>query len=825
MRKQPNYVIMILVGFIMLLGILSACQSQTEATYEITTTLVTTLGSESTKKPQPTPTPTQHVLDPATATPDTFPDNDPRIPDLKPTKPSFDLQSTDPSHYELRPPDQTTILYLIFELNRQLDQLDFDDYETYSSHEGISSFTEVVDFEIRRLYPQGLPTPQSILNLPSLRSERSMFPLVLPSVFPSLIGDAIADYFSQKQIALVDGESINGPNFQAMPHLVELDHDSGSEWLLRVHSKEFDSLFWFTLNESSGPSYELMETELTQVAGGLFFDTYELTLLGDFTGDGLTDAIVEFSYFMLERVHLHFNILQGSPEGFHTLSTISEFVNTQVGETINIETPTTILPTEPALNITKITDLNWDCRWETITSYSWPNGVERISIQNEDPPNTPKCLVAQVFEDFSFDAQVHVRMLESALQGFSDAEPEEKEIAQFARYRLALLYVLLGQQKAAKELLQDFVDQYSTGTYQGSELADHLQTNLLPLLDAPGIHPLALCELTYNQPELFVGWSPFINMTAISPGNTFSTELFPYAICPMDQLLTQQMNRLTFNPTQSPESIFSANGIPISISLSLPLKGKSTPAWFVLTETNPSMLFAYAPENGDFAWQKIYTFMETSYEPTWLASDQTGDGYPEIAFMIPSSQSWDCTSGENAYDVHLTTRIGNGIYLSTWKTFCWPETESFDLSSALEDKDGDGLIDWVMDEITSSYDLSPLYDHVPLIPWLTQSSLSDIAQPMQEPAPQEQDWDDRVFAGQDLALVRQGIQIELEQLSQDDPLGHYTQQHFTYLIALSYELEGQDDKAIRLYLDLALDKTETLWGVLAASRLQWLGGS
>jgi lipopolysaccharide biosynthesis regulator YciM len=50
--------------------------------------------------------------------------------------------------------------------------------------------------------------------------------------------------------------------------------------------------------------------------------------------------------------------------------------------------------------------------------------------------------------------------------------------------------------------------------------------------------------------------------------------------------------------------------------------------------------------------------------------------------------------------------------------------------------------------------------------------------------------------------------------------GWNIRQQIDYLIALSYELEGQKEQAVQSYLTLAREKPQTFWSNLAAAHLE-----
>ncbi len=81
------------------------------------------------------------------------------------------------------------------------------------------------------------------------------------------------------------------------------------------------------------------------------------------------------------------------------------------------------------------------------------------------------------------------------------------------------------------------------------------------------------------------------------------------------------------------------------------------------------------------------------------------------------------------------------------------------------------------------------------------------------------DYIGELYADSDPAKVRQDLLKERNDLDPSDPFTTHEWQRLTYLIAKSYEMEGNSEEAIKNYLAVIQDQTQTLWGNLAAIHL------
>jgi hypothetical protein len=760
--------------------------------------------SDSTPMPMPSPTPTPT----ATVQPLVF------------TK----FIEADPDGYILGPPIAEDLIILINEsITKANKAMELGD----ASEDGVSpnqvtrDLSEIVDFELSRNYPDGIPNPRRLLETFAWDELGPNY--YLPLEFMSLLEDAVAQYIQEEEPTLSDGESITGPRFTAEIHLIEIDGDPDPEWLLKTHSPQFDSIFWVVLDQV-GSSLRQIKSGLGTIVG--LAPHFDLVLegLGDFTGDGLTDVILYSSSYMMGRSSVQYSIYQGTKDGFVSLTDTFHDLRVQADEFLDVDVTMSANPYKPVLTLTKTDDMNWDCRFETTHSYSWPGGVERVTVTGEEPPDTPECLLAHFHMDpEKFSTSQQISMLERALHGFDPNDEHDWEKMQFIRYQLALIYSLSGQQSSAKLHLNQFVHGYTEADYGQKDLKAYVNEEIAPFLTASSINPIKLCEAGYNGAGVFTGWHPFINFTALSPGNTYRRDIWNEAICGTGYIISQYINYVKFNPLESPGAALEAAGIPVIAALPYQLNSQNTPAWFVMVDDETVLVFGYVPHDGQFTWERLGLLGSNSGEQTWLTEDHTGGQENLIAFSNLGTDSGYCPDDEESIQVFVVTNIGGGKSLSADRWECQALDISFDLEDYLIDQDGDGYIDWVMEEIRSyTDDLNKVYAKLDQTEFLSHSDLWELD--IQD----KQNWLDfqittALLSRENISDVRRQLIERRDAISDEDPYSNHGIQHYSYLIALSYELEGDQDAALRIYHTTAWMYPRTPFGDLAAFRLISVG--
>lgn len=668
-------------------------------------------------------------------------------------------------------------------------------------------------FELQAHYPQGLPDPQlafSIHGDPFIWVDEY-------SIFMPILQAGIFDLFPDQEF--YDQQSFLRPKVEIKIFRAELDGDPGPEWLALAHLSLYYLHTWLRIDTLPDGTYQLMP----YVPDMFNYITYtnEQVLVegvGDFNNDGLTDILVNAPWYFGGTYSYRFLFAQGSSTGFEITSNISAGAFETEGY---VEYTVSELPGTEQLILT-ITDphnLNWGCRYDTITTYEWSTGNLRTIEEGTEPPLTAECYLARaVTLRKPLNPDTDIPLLQQALALFTEDDPEDIPKITFAHYRLAVLYSLRHDDVQARAHLRAFLD---FNRLTGSELVETVNTEVASLLSAPRLDPLTLCSWIASKTyEHFPDWELHVNVNTVYHVYPMDNEIAPDALCPISQVMDWILESVTVIPGSSPESALVSAGLPVVTAQSLWLPGWAEPAWLVLLQFNRYYLVSYRPWETENPWKEENWFSSNSGEATWLNQDITGDGYPEIAFAAPLLDP----SGEKTgnYLVSITSMVSEGIILAVTTRTTVPTGEQLNLAEILADHDYDGFSDAAVAEAARWYDAMPPLEPVDPPIWPTYSEWNDMlvaAHQAQFQIEAEPESLTALFEGADPAETRAALTQILDDLHGTDPSTLLYRQRLMYLVGLSYELEGQADLAVATYIHVIIANPGSLWSALAACNL------
>jgi len=601
-----------------------------------------------------------------------------------------------------------------------------------------------------------------------------------------------------------------------LPYSVEIDGDVGPEWLVQIIVGTSMPVFWLAYDQLEDGTYQVLESDFPV----LYPISNAITLLTthDLTGDRLSDAILVDESYTFGTYFTSFYMLRGSKDGFTSVQNY-HFTTYAYDDA---------LPYElaegnglPGLQLTFYESLNWNCSWDRLVTYRWPDGHEQKQESGTYPPDSPECSLAKAVSlKAPLGDDTALNLLLSAVGHFDIQAEDPKELAAFARYRLAWLYSKRGSDTQARQQLQAMLDLLQDNPDQ----EEYWVNSLKPLLSEPKINALGLCQMGYNAPyEIFPLWWKFANTTHLFhsyPGGN----PYPEAICPLVGQIEQQMQNIHFNGAGSPQAAIEGVGLPLFALEKYPF-GESS-LWFAMLDTRPYVLIAYVKRSQGSIWQRM-DVLDTTSKPLILNQDITGDGINEFSVAVSTDWLGACQSGYN-YSVHITSGVGDGYVASYSGEVCMPGLTKVNLIDTLADKDGDHLSDLLMDWVGSQSDepFDRTVERQGPLTWFTEAERTQL---FSHPTPQptlttgsDPQADLLAALGQtkpDYAHLRTQIVALLAQTEPGDL--NYDQIHsrLRYLVALSYQLEGQEDEAVKRYLELARSQPYTFWSGLASDHL------
>ena len=148
---------------------------------------------------------------------------------------------------------------------------------------------------------------------------------------------------------------------------------------------------------------------------------------------------------------------------------------------------------------------------------------------------------------------------------------------------------------------------------------------------------------------------------------------------------------------------------------------------------------------------------------------------------------------------------------------CGPKDKPFDFRTFLADRDGDGLVDRVLEWIKGSTANSFFYPNgITPNTWFTMEELLKFIYSQSE---SQSNLLQQLYESNQPSKIREELLSERDSLSTQDPFWSRKWQRLTYLIAVSYELEGQSEKAVQAFIQVIQAEPHTLWGNLAAMHI------
>ncbi len=677
----------------------------------------------------------------------------------------------------------------------------------------IREVNDILNYEFIGDYLGDIPDPGLIWKYYPL--ESGWFPLY-PDKYLDLLTQAVYAMVQEKVIILSDQMTYIGNKFKVEVHKVEIDKEPGAEWLLLIRWEALGALTWLTIDETGESKYRELNSDLPKLTGSSNELDDRILILQDFTGDGQTDIIfLDYGYFWGTDFGT-FYVARGIKDGFVLLSSISQSIPgyLSTGLLYSIGTPDN--SKWLTLTISNPNSINWDCYWETVTNYRWPYGKEQVTTINELPPKSTDCYLAQAVEiDYSLDNRSAIQYLEYAISRLNPSDPVQSAKIQFSHFRLSVLYALEDMTLPAYQHLQLFV----ASIKDNPSLSDILK----PLLEEDRINPFLLCDRVANLDISLIpiGWRNYVNATGALNAYPKNVDPYPPAICPLSNILSDELNKIIFDPISSPEQVLIENGFPVASTYEYPVPGQDHPSWFALLGEETKYVVGYILGPQGWHWHLIYRFAHSTYSPQVFYQDTTGDGFPELGFYLRMNQNYGCDENFDGYYLLLTTATDFGL-VTLDNFICNSQNNPKDITFFLTDDDKDGLVDWVVNKINETYGEEKLStERMAAVTWFSPSEISAwINGANAETRDSEVDIVKKLFLSTNPAVEREYLRQYRDNLDPNNELTPRMWQRLTYLIAISYELEGLDEYALKAYMELMSAQPYTIWGVLAAMHVR-----
>jgi hypothetical protein len=779
--------------------------------------------------------------------------NDGTVPATLTPHPTPTLQVTLPtiegdiSRYTFRNPDPETLLKLQLSRTGQMVYSD-----TQVDKLLYPAFHDIIDYEWNNAYTQSLYSESLFEQIPNFYDHSRG--RLTNQMLIDLISDHLTGIFNASNKFFEDKATYATNNFYGRIFPIEIDGDPLPEWLVEVKDESGFYLssysFWMTFDQNNDSGYRRLTNQIPWIWGISSLNELDFQL-SDLTGDGMTDIALLESNCSIDTCNRRFHIAIGNKSGHYLISSIPNIVDdTGVFTTNWAEINWTISPVNmlPVLSITFFQDIGWGCVTAAVQEYQWMNGEKQAhsildkvykrtdqSQQIEDIPDNDahqgKCLIAKSLESsVESDLTEQINLLETSLNYFEDLALEDQV---YLLYRLGLLHALDND----PERSMFYLNQIGILAEQNeSTIANSLMTEIENIGSTHPYPPYNLCMAAekISNPDIDASLNPLLEKVKYSYDGF--EDGYPAPLCDIHTIASNYFRTLTIDPNQSPDQVLNEVGIPFRVIQKIS-PNPADPHWVITIET-PGPPYPVDQENlsrlntgGELlvywftkgkGWELIKT-LPLSSAITYNLTDITGDNIIDFAFFLPdtSPESSLCTIDEKPIDIFMITKLGNDSYITFEDTICLKSHEIISFVYLYHDEDKDGI-----PEIIEKYFEENLFD-LTLLPETEANGQSAIyRKPYSELAIEINkdailtDLTRRILKGS----YSQDMINELEDYKElwggDDPIGENIQAQINYLLALSYELNGERRKSVAYFYEIWANQPTTIWAYLASIHLE-----
>jgi hypothetical protein len=472
------------------------------------------------------------------------------------------------------------------------------------------------------------------------------------------------------------------------------------------------------------------------------------------------------------------------------------------------------------------TNWKWGCLTSEFTETFWTGGEEHRTDTSTGEPETVDCAIGRsVDPNYSPGSDTAIRWLEKALtlnQGSPELTSEELTLVY---YHLAVLYLKQGDAPNSHRYLGLIEDLAGADI----EIAANLWAEIQPLLLVGELKYYSLCEAAHRLALPLSDVSPHGDVYVYEYKGTDAGYKVP--LCDPFGVQLETLNGLIFE--QDEDSLRSAildAGLPLVEIIQVSLPGNQIGWTVVLDEFAFVSPFGFSDGTGKSlygffggrGWAWINTF-GGPIDFQSISQDWNNDGLPEIGFAA-GKFGWEygCEDQNTGYEVVWIADVKQSITVTSHGIYCFPDNLPFDWDFIALDKDGDAFSDWALDQLYwTSGSIDTIQSEFQVAAWKVTISESREIIEVGSVSTGLSDLDRRFFDSTNRAVFRSELLDLINQWSVEiSPLGDHVNAHLRYLLALTYEAEGDEIHAVETFYALWADHPDTLWGQLAAARLE-----
>ena len=199
---------------------------------------------------------------------------------------------------------------------------------------------------------------------------------------------------------------------------------------------------------------------------------------------------------------------------------------------------------------------------------------------------------------------------------------------------------------------------------------------------------------------------------------------------------------------------------------------------------------------------------------------------PDLAIVTQSDQDTRCEDQDTYVIELITSQIGDYLITNSGNSseyVCYPKDKVFNFKDFLEDANQDGIIDWVSNKLVEDkYDIDLLLELDANQSWLINTSWRGSLGPLIGKENILKDITSQIIASNNPTELRDEIIFYRNRWGTNDETGQNIRGLLDYLLALTYELEGNEKQAKDIFYRIWRNQANTFWAHLAASRLEYI---
>jgi hypothetical protein len=327
-----------------------------------------------------------------------------------------------------------------------------------------------------------------------------------------------------------------------------------------------------------------------------------------------------------------------------------------------------------------------------------------------------------------------------------------------------------------------------------------------------GSSPLEVCKEIYTRAsELAQSQQEFnsdIDGYLTYWGYPISYEPDPNKVCPYDEMTYARLLSQHIPADINPIEEYSRAGFELSLAQSLNIDLDPELEWLAFYENRLTILDSL---NGEWQAEFVYGM----YKPISIqaiAQDITGDKLPDILVVAELSEprvsvDGPCQTGDNNYSVITIDMSKEGYERVGINDYDCQSDPPPDLST---EAGVARLVSLAKDY--GSNGQKPDWYYMVGLPGKPDSArnIDDYVRSIEK----------NILSGIELDSSRSKINALLDYIPADDLQGLAIRHQLQYLLGLSYEIEGANEKAVNGYLELIKNAPDSAWSWLAWTRLK-----